>query len=57
MLDDNQMYLLNDSRYFTCLTEIMDVLKTTLSKIEDIYYRHILFPKLVQITAKGHTVY
>jgi hypothetical protein len=52
MLDD-QAYLSNNSRYITCLTEIMEVLRTTLSKIEDIYYRHILFPKLSQSLFKG----
>jgi hypothetical protein len=58
MLDD-QAYLSNNSRYITCLTEIMEVLRTTLSKIEDIYYRHILFPKLSQslFKEKDHRAY
>lgn len=52
----NKLFCMLDHDHVTCLTEIMEVLKTTLSKIEDIYYRHILFPKLINIKAKGHTV-
>lgn len=34
------------SMYTRCLTEIMEVLQTTLDKIENIYYKYFLFPKL-----------
>jgi hypothetical protein len=43
LIDEEQIYVLKNS---SALTEIIDVLKSTLCKIEDIYYRHILFPKL-----------
>lgn len=46
IIDDEQIYLIHTSKYMDCFSELADVLKSTLSKIEDIYYRHILFPKL-----------
>lgn len=45
-------YILNDStiiysdKYFMCMNEILTVLNNTLSKIQDIYYKYILFPNL-----------
>ncbi len=45
-------YILNDeqfiysSNYFKCVQEVFNVLMTTFSKIEQIYYRYVLYPKL-----------
>lgn len=45
-------YILNDeqliysSNYFRCLQELFSVLMSTFSKIENIYYKYILYPKL-----------
>ena len=59
MVDDNQVYLINNSKYVTCLSEIIEVLATTLTRIEDIYYKYILFPKLQASATKAmdHTIY
>ena len=55
----NQLFNIIDdemsSRYTTCFTEIIKVLKSTLSQIENIYYRHILFPKLQEYYATRTT--
>lgn len=55
----NQLFILIDEGKSSAFTEIVDVLKHTLSKIEDIYYRHILFPKLKAFTVKemDQTIY
>lgn len=45
LIDEDHMHLVNTSSAFA---EIIDVLHVALSKIEDIYYRHILFPKLTK---------
>lgn len=48
-------YILNDNsiiysdKYFICMNEILTVLNNTLSKIQDIYYKYILFPNLQKI--------
>ena len=45
----NKLFILleNDmSLYTNCLNEIMEVLQATLSQMEGIYYKYILFPKL-----------
>jgi hypothetical protein len=48
-------YILNDNtiiysdKYFMCMNEILTVLNNTLSKIQDIYYKYILFPNLQKI--------
>jgi hypothetical protein len=57
IIDDNQIYLINQSKYVTCLSEIIEVLTNTLTRIEDIYYKYILFPKLQAAKAMGHIVY
>ena len=50
------IYIINDSElifsnnYFLCLNEILCVLKKTLWKIQDIYYKYILYPKSMKIT-------
>ena len=48
-------YILNDNsfiysdKYFLCMNEILAVLNNTLRKIQDIYYKYILFPNLQNI--------
>jgi len=37
------------NKYFSCLNEILNVLKNTLYKIQDIYYKYILHPKLKKL--------
>ena len=45
-------YILNDdqfiysSNYLKCVQEIFNILMTTFSKIERIYYKYVLYPKL-----------
>jgi hypothetical protein len=48
ILNDNEIIFSNN--YFLCLNEILYVLKKTLCKIQDIYYKYILYPKLTKIT-------
>lgn len=49
------IYIINDGdviyshNYITCLNEILCVLKSTLYKIQDIYYKYILYPKLKKL--------
>ena len=46
------IYIINDGdvvyshNYIICLNEILNVLKNALYKIQDIYYKYILYPKL-----------
>ena len=48
-------YILNDNsfiysdKYFICMNEILAVLNNTLRKIQDIYYKYILFPNLQKL--------
>jgi hypothetical protein len=48
-------YIINDndiiysSKYFKCLNEILIVLKNTLYKIQGIYYKYVLNPKLTKV--------
>ena len=48
-------YIINDndiiysSKYFKCLNEILIVLENTLYKIQDIYYKYVLNPKLTKV--------
>jgi hypothetical protein len=46
MLNDNFLYFYNKSNYIEFLNELYNILITTLSKIEKIYYKYFLFPKL-----------
>jgi hypothetical protein len=49
------IYIINDndiiysSKYFKCLNEILIVLKNALYKIQDIYYKYVLNPKLTKV--------
>ena len=48
-------YIINDNdflcsnNYFKCMDEIITVLRNTLYKLQDIYYKYILYPKLKKI--------
>lgn len=42
----NDEHLIYSSNYFQCLQELFNVLMSTFSKIENIYYKYILYPKL-----------
>ena len=48
-------YIINDSEftyshnYINCMNEIMKVLRNALFKLQDIYYKYILYPKLKKI--------
>jgi hypothetical protein len=48
-------YIINDndfifsSNYINCMNEVMVVLRKALFKLQDIYYKYILYPKLKKI--------
>jgi hypothetical protein len=48
-------YIINDndfiysSNYINCMNEVMIVLRNALFKLQDIYYKYILYPKLKKI--------
>ena len=48
-------YIINDndfiysSNYINCMNEVMIVLRKALFKLQDIYYKYILYPKLKKI--------
>lgn len=48
-------YIINDndfifsSNYINCMNEVMIVLRRALFKLQDIYYKYILYPKLKKI--------
>ena len=39
-------YIIFSSNYVVCMNKILYVLKNTLSKIQNIYFKYILHPKL-----------
>jgi hypothetical protein len=39
-------YIIISTNYFLCMNEIMTVLENTLSKIQNIYFKYILHPKI-----------
>ena len=39
-------YILYSKKYVQCMNEIMCVLENTLSKIQNIYFKYILHPKI-----------
>jgi hypothetical protein len=47
IINDNEILFSNN--YFNCMDEIMTVLRNTLYKLQDIYYRYVLYPKLKKI--------
>jgi len=44
-------YIIFSSNYIQCMNKILCVLKNTLSKIQDIYFKYILHPKIKVATA------
>ena len=44
-------YIIFSSNYIQCMNKILCVLKNTLSKIQDIYLKYILHPKIKVATA------
>jgi hypothetical protein len=39
-------YIIMSKKYFLCMNEIMTVLENTFSKIQNIYFKYILHPKI-----------
>jgi hypothetical protein len=39
-------YIIMSKKYFLCMNEIMNVLENTFSKIQNIYFKYILHPKI-----------
>ena len=39
-------YIIMSTNYFLCMNEIMTVLENTFSKIQNIYFKYILHPKI-----------
>jgi hypothetical protein len=39
-------YIIYSKKYFQCMNEIMCVLENTLTKIHNIYFKYILYPKI-----------
>lgn len=39
-------YIIMSKNYFLCMNEIMTVLENTFSKIQNIYFKYILHPKI-----------
>lgn len=50
MCENDVTYLKNEREYDKGLKEIIGLLTFTLTKIEDIYYKYFLYPRLQQIT-------
>lgn len=47
IINDNEIVYSNN--YFKCIDEIITVLRNTLYKLQDIYYKYVLYPKLKKI--------
>jgi hypothetical protein len=39
-------YIIFSKKYVSCMNEILSVLKNTLNKIQNIYFKYILHPKI-----------
>ena len=39
-------YIISSKKYVSCMNEILSVLKNTLNKIQNIYFKYILHPKI-----------
>ena len=50
ILENDVIYLKNQREYDKGLREIIGLLTFTLTKIEDIYYKYFLYPRLQQIS-------
>ena len=42
-------YIIMSTKYFLCMNEIMTVLENTFSKIQNIYFKYILHPKIMAL--------
>jgi len=42
-------FIIYSKKYFQCMNEIMIVLENTLSKIQNIYFKYILYPKIIAL--------
>jgi hypothetical protein len=42
-------YIIYSKKYFQCMNEIMIVLENTFSKIQNIYFKYILYPKIMAL--------
>jgi hypothetical protein len=42
-------YIIMSTNYFLCMNEIMTVLENTFSKIQNIYFKYILHPKIMAL--------
>lgn len=42
-------YIIMSKKYFLCMNEIMTVLENTFSKIQNIYFKYILHPKIMAL--------
>lgn len=47
IINDNE--ILYSGNYYKCMDKIMIILRNTLYKLQDIYYKYILYPKLKKI--------
>ena len=48
-------YIVFSSNYVRCMNDILCVLKNTLSKIQNIYFKYILHPKIKASVATATT--
>jgi len=46
IIDDKNMFFYNKKSYDKCMRELIELLRITLAKIEDIYFKYILSVKL-----------
>ncbi len=46
----NDEHLIYSSNYINCIQEILNILTNTFSKIQKIYYKYVLYPKLSSYT-------
>lgn len=46
MINSDKLYLTNNEAYIMCFEEILNILICTLGKIDNIYYKYVLYPKL-----------
>ena len=42
-------YIIYSKKYFQCMNEIMIVLENTFNKIQNIYFKYILYPKIMAL--------
>ena len=49
MDNDNNSSFYHKEQYMCFLNEIFELLQNTLTSIENLYYKHVLFPKIQKI--------